>query len=86
MAVPWLKHSPRLGQEASSQTVCSLAARSRALIFATWAMAGAGTRIQPGRRRRGFSTTLMGMRAVLARPLCNSLSAMRNIVLAARDR
>ena len=69
VAVPLPKHSPMLGQEASSHTVCSLFSRRRCLISSKRVLSEpALTRIQSGLRRRSCGTILIGMRAVLARP------------------
>ena len=69
VAVPPLKHSPKLGQEASSQTELSLCFLRVARIFSTFSLFPRETRIQSG--LRGISTvgiTLMGMRATLSAP------------------
>src|SRR5207253_5680831 len=69
VAVPPEKHSPRFGQEASSQTLCSLCLRSNALIRATSGDVDSGTRIQSG--LRGTSSVgriFTGMRATLSAP------------------
>ncbi|MNG06672.1 hypothetical protein D3C84_899280 [compost metagenome] len=69
VAVPPEKHSPRFGQEASSQTLCSLCLRSKALIRSTSGDAGMRTRIQSG--LRGSSSVgmiLTGIRATLSAP------------------
>ncbi|MNR29561.1 hypothetical protein D3C85_1469550 [compost metagenome] len=69
VAVPPEKHSPRFGQEASSQTLCSLCLRSSCLIRATSGDAGISTRIQSG--LRGMSSVGMiftGMRATFSAP------------------
>jgi hypothetical protein len=70
VAVPFEKHSPRLGQEASSQTVYRLFSRRRALSCLTRSPVGALARIQGGLRCTFFDgTTLIGMRATLSAPL-----------------
>src|SRR3990167_5406384 len=63
VAVPWEKHSGKLGQAASSQTVTSLFLRNNCLRLLIAGDAGIRTRIQSG-LRRGTSVTsiLMGMR------------------------
>ena len=69
VAVPWLKHSPRFGQLASSQTEASLSSRIMRLISCTRGPAGARARIHAG--FRGISSvgaTLTGMRASLSAP------------------
>src|SRR5580704_2850252 len=48
VAVPWVKHSGRLGQAASSQTVTSLFSRNNFLRSETAGEAGIFTRIQSG--------------------------------------
>ena len=70
VAVPWPKHSPRLGHEASSHTVCSLASRRMPFSRPTFGRLGDLARIHDGRRMRGCGTILIGMRAVFAAPLC----------------
>jgi hypothetical protein len=52
VAVPWLKHSPRLGHWASSQTVARRASRNRRLMRVTPGPMGARARIQLGLRKR----------------------------------
>jgi hypothetical protein len=53
VAVPLPKHSPMLGQDASSQTVCSLLSRSICLISLKRVVVDAAfTRIQSGFFRR----------------------------------
>src|SRR5690606_14782553 len=69
VAVPPLKHSPILGQEASSQTVCSLLSRRICLISWKRALSGTFMRIHSGFRMAGCGTILIGMRAVLAAPV-----------------
>ena len=69
VAVPLPKHSPMFGQEASSHTVCSWFSRRRRLISSKRVLPEpALTRIHSGFRSRSCGTTLIGMRAVLARP------------------
>ena len=71
VAVPWLKHSPMLGQEASSHTVCIFWLRRISLISKNFWLLGTLARIQLGFFSFSSSgTTLMGMRAVLLAPLC----------------
>src|SRR5574340_130066 len=70
VAVPWPKHSPRFGHEASSHTVCSLASRRIPFRRATFGRLGAFARIHDGSRIRSCGTILIGMRAVFAAPLC----------------
>src|SRR4030095_760434 len=74
VAVPLPKHSLMLGQEASSQTVCSFCSRRISLTSLNLLLADASlTRIQSGflsASARG--TILIGMRAVLAAPRCFS--------------
>src|SRR5258706_12027038 len=65
VAVPCPKHSPMLGHDASSQTVCRLASRRIRLISAKRSPPPARTRIHSG-LRSGFGwRTLIGIRAVL---------------------
>src|SRR5471032_1828145 len=69
VAVPPEKHSPRFGQEASSQTLCSLCLRSSCLTRSTSGETGIRTRIQSG--FFGRSTVGMiftGMRATFSAP------------------
>jgi hypothetical protein len=54
VAVPALKHSPMLGQEASSQTVFSSKSRKMPLILPTRSHCGALTR-----NHSGLTATLM---------------------------
>ena len=72
VAVPLPKHSPMLGQEASSQTVCSRCSRRICLISVKRLVeVAARTLIQGGFRSTSLAgTTLIGMRAVLPAPLC----------------
>ena len=72
VAVPLLKHSPMLGQEASSHTVCRLLSRSARLTSPKVGELAARTRIQSGFFSRSWGTILIGMRAVLAAPVCLS--------------
>src|SRR5574343_1221227 len=72
VAVPRPKHSPMLGQAASSQTVCSFFSRNIDLISPKRpALLPALTRIHSG-LRSGWSTgtILIGMRAVFSSPFC----------------
>src|SRR5690606_6367185 len=70
VAVPLLKHSPRLGQEASSHTDASLCLRSFSLIVLIFGEAGIFTRIQSGFLSRStVGMTLTGMRATFSAPL-----------------
>src|SRR5690606_33708808 len=70
VAVPLLKHSPRLGQEASSHTDASLCLRSLSLISLIFGEAGIFTRIQSGFLSRStVGMTLTGMRATFSAPL-----------------
>ena len=70
VAVPCEKHSPMLGQEASSHTVCSRWARNTLLSLCTAGPIGALTRIHGGFRGIGptLGITFTGMREVLSRP------------------
>jgi len=73
VAVPFPKHSPMFGQDASSQTVWSRCSRRIRLI--SWKrVPGLGplTRIQLGFGSRSAGTILMGIRAVFAAPFCRS--------------
>jgi hypothetical protein len=70
VAVPPPKHSARLGQAASSQTVCSRLARSTSLRRSTSVPVGAFTRSHAGfGSLSARATTLIGIRAVLDAPL-----------------
>src|SRR4051812_3595032 len=51
VAVPLLKHSPKLGQRASSQTVCNLFSRRIDLMWATSSVPVNSARIQVGLRK-----------------------------------
>ena len=73
VAVPWPKHSPMFGQEASSHTVCSFASRRIFLISVKRSPPPARTRIHSGLRRGSAGTTLIGMRAVFSARFCWSL-------------
>lgn len=67
--MPWEKHSPRLGQDASSQTLLSLLPLNSFLIFATPSPCGALALIQDGLRRGVVvGSILIGMRATLSAP------------------
>src|SRR5712671_423277 len=69
VAVPLPKHSPMLGQDASSHTVCSFCSRRMRLM--SWkreSELGARTRIQAGLASASRGTILMGMRAVFSAP------------------
>ncbi|VVN45305.1 hypothetical protein PS673_05698 [Pseudomonas fluorescens] len=69
VAVPPEKHSPRLGQDASSQTLCSLCLRNSCLMRSTSGEIGMRTRIQSG--LRGNSSVGMiftGIRATFCAP------------------
>ena len=69
VAVPPPKHSGRLGQAASSHTVCSFCSRRIDLIRATSSGAVILTRIQSGLRAMvSVGTTLIGMRATFSAP------------------
>src|SRR5882757_7392852 len=69
VAVPLPKHSPRLGQAASSQTVCRLLARSAALMRATSGVPWVLARIQLGLRSGSVvASILIGMRAIFSAP------------------
>ncbi len=57
VAVPPEKHSPRFGQDASSQTLCSLCLRSSCLMRSTSGETGMRTRIQSG----FFGSSSVGM-------------------------
>src|SRR5688572_31202321 len=64
VAVPLPKHSPRLGQEASSHTVCSFCRRRMALISPKReSAAGARTRIHAGFGSGALGTMRMVLRA-----------------------
>src|SRR5450830_1846270 len=65
------------GQEASSHTVCKPRSRSKRLMLSKRALPEpALTRIQSGFFRRSCGTILIGMRAVLAWPVCLSVIAL----------
>ncbi|MCY1455418.1 hypothetical protein D9M71_725510 [compost metagenome] len=69
VAVPPEKHSPRFGQDASSQTLCSLCLRNSCLMRSTSGEIGMRTRIQSG--LRGNSSVGMiftGIRATFCAP------------------
>src|SRR3546814_13248340 len=69
VAVPLLKHSPRFGQAASSQTVCSLAVRRMSLMRATSGVPCDLARIQVGLRSGAVvASILIGMRAIFSAP------------------
>src|SRR5471030_526119 len=57
VAVPLEKHSPMFGQDASSQTLCSLCLRSKALMRSTSGETVMRTRIQSG----FFGSSVVGM-------------------------
>ena len=81
VAVPWLKHSPMLGQAASSHTVCRPCSRRMCLISPNFAPDDTLLRIHAGLRSGSWGTILIGMRDVLAAPLWSFGSAMRNLNL-----
>src|SRR5215813_3796709 len=70
VAVPFEKHSPMFGHDASSHTVCRLCSRRIFLISPKRGDDGARARIHSGFFRRSAGTILIGMRAVFASPLC----------------
>ncbi len=76
VAVPLPKHSPMFGQDASSHTVCRLCSRRIFLISEKRGDDGARTRIHSGFCSARAATTLIGMRAVLASPLCLTPAAL----------
>ena len=80
VAVPLLKHSPMLGHDASSHTVCSRCSRRIVLISLNRGDDAARTRIQSGFFRRSVATTLIAYwantRAVFASPLCLTPAAL----------
>src|SRR5450432_2330167 len=80
VAVPWPKHSPMFGHEASSQTVCSCASRRIFLISVKRAPPPARTRIHSGLRKGSDGTTFIGMREVLRARFCWSLRSGSVIV------
>jgi hypothetical protein len=64
VAVPWLKHSARFGQAASSQTVCKLFSLKVCFIRVISSLAESLTRIQSGLRKMlSVFSTLIGIRA-----------------------
>ncbi len=76
VAVPFPKHSPMLGQEASSHTVCRLFSRRMRLM--SWKREpgeAARTRIHAGLARRSDGASAIGMR-VFARPFFFSTAAV----------
>ncbi len=76
VAPPLPKHSPMLGQLASSHTVTSpLARRMDSISRKRVEGEAARTRIQSGLARRSAGTILMGRRAVLPAPFCLSPAA-----------
>src|SRR5450631_3231597 len=80
VAVPWPKHSPMFGHEASSQTVCRFASRRIFLISVKRSPPPARTRIHSGLRKGSDCTTLIGMREVLSARFCWSLRSGSVIV------
>src|SRR5471030_1840225 len=69
VAVPPEKHSPRFGQDASSQTLCSLCLRSKALMRSTSGETGIRTRIQSGLRgNSSVGIIFTGIRATFSAP------------------
>src|SRR5579883_1578349 len=71
VAVPWVKHSGRLGQEASSQTVTRLFSLSNLLRSLTAGEAGILTLIQSGLRKgEEVGSILTGMRDSFSAPRC----------------
>jgi hypothetical protein len=85
VAVPLLKHSPRFGQEASSQTEASRCSRNFCRILFTLGETGIFTRIQGG--FSGSSTvgiTLTGIQTTLSAPrsFLPSSSTLRRLVSA----
>ena len=69
VAVPLVKHSPRLGQAASSQTVLSFCSRKIAFKRLTSGVVGAFARIQEGLRLISvLGITLIGILATLSAP------------------
>ena len=71
VAVPWPKHSPRLGQLASSHTVCRPFSRSARFSRATSGVPGNWARIQGGLRSRVsgvVGSTLTRSRAIFSAP------------------
>ena len=69
VAVPWPKHSPMFGHEASSHTVCSFASRRICLISVKRSPPPARTRIHSGLRSGSAGTTLIGDAGGLERAL-----------------
>src|SRR5471032_3293900 len=63
VAVPWLKHSLRLGQDASSHTVCRRFSRKILFNSATAGVVGIRILIQSGFLRGSAVTTFIGIRA-----------------------
>src|SRR5260221_54771 len=86
VAVPWPKHSPMFGHEASSQTVCRFASRRIFLISVKRSPPPARTRIHSGLRKGSDCTTLIGMREVLRPRFCWSLRSGSVIVRLSRSR
>jgi hypothetical protein len=79
VAVPPLKHSPMLGQVASSHTVCRSLSRRICLISRKRALSGTFMRIHSGLRMAGCGTILIGMRAVLAAPFSLRVSVIGSV-------
>ena len=79
LAVPLLKHSPMLGQEASSHTVCNWLSRSRRFTSLKPAPMPGLARIHCGLRKRSTrGMILIGLREVLAAPVCLLVSFIGN--------
>src|SRR5207248_10658038 len=80
VAVPLLKHSPMVGREASSHTVCRRCSRRIFLISEKRGDDGARTRIQSGFFKRSAATTLIAylanMGAVFDAPVCLTPGAL----------
>src|SRR5690242_351677 len=74
VAVPWLKHSERLGQAASSQAVTSVVSRRIFFKLATAGVVGIRIRIQSGLREGSIvGSILIGIRANFSAPRCFGL-------------
>lgn len=68
VAVPWAKHSPIFGHEASSHTVFNRCERNSALRRPTCGCVGERARIHAGFLSGSLRSILIGMRAVFAAP------------------
>ena len=70
VAVPWLKHSPIFGQDASSQTVFNLLSRNKFLIRENSLECGSCIFIHFGLASLALGIILIGILDVLSFPVC----------------